>query len=197
MKTDYRKIWEKANGSIPFNKCGRTYEIHHIDGNHNNNDISNLNCISIEEHYRIHMEMKDWWGAALIAKRMNLPKDHISKLQLGKKRPGIGGVKKGTIPWNKGKKNCFSKEVVEAIRNGNKKRVGERQSGAKISEEQVIKIRTLYDKKPKIIGVGKIQKNGIIMSYIQAFCKKYCFEYGVTDTCLKHIITRKTWRHVK
>ncbi len=29
------------------------------------------------------------------------------KINLGKKRPGIGGVKKGNIPWNKGKKGLF------------------------------------------------------------------------------------------
>ena len=40
----------------------------------------------------------------MIAKRMNLPSNYISTIQTGKKRPGIGGVKKGNIPWNKGKK---------------------------------------------------------------------------------------------
>jgi hypothetical protein len=29
---DYRKIWIKHNGDIPVDKTGRTYEIHHKDG---------------------------------------------------------------------------------------------------------------------------------------------------------------------
>jgi hypothetical protein len=29
----YRKVWEKINGPIPKDDLGRSYEIHHIDGN--------------------------------------------------------------------------------------------------------------------------------------------------------------------
>jgi hypothetical protein len=31
---NYRKIYENHNGIIPKDSDGRTYEIHHIDGNH-------------------------------------------------------------------------------------------------------------------------------------------------------------------
>jgi len=48
-KEDYRKIWRDSNGEIPSG-----YHIHHIDGNPYNNDISNLQCISPEEHADIH-----------------------------------------------------------------------------------------------------------------------------------------------
>lgn len=46
----HRLIWEKHNGEIP-----KGYQIHHIDGNKLNNDISNLQLISAEEHTRLHM----------------------------------------------------------------------------------------------------------------------------------------------
>jgi hypothetical protein len=52
----YRKIWEDVNGPIPVDGEGRTYHIHHIDGNRNNNSIENLQCVSIEEHYNIHLQ---------------------------------------------------------------------------------------------------------------------------------------------
>lgn len=52
---NYRQIWEKTYGPIPTDDTGRKYEIHHIDGNKKNNSIENLKCISIEEHYKIHL----------------------------------------------------------------------------------------------------------------------------------------------
>lgn len=42
--TIYRKIYENHFGPIPKDKDGRSYEIHHIDGNRKNNEISNLKC---------------------------------------------------------------------------------------------------------------------------------------------------------
>lgn len=32
----YRRIYEQHYGPIPKDEQGRSYEIHHIDGNHNN-----------------------------------------------------------------------------------------------------------------------------------------------------------------
>ena len=67
---DYRKIWKDANGPIPLDALGRSYEIHHIDGNKENNDLNNLMCISIEEHYLIHYQQKDYAACNLIADRL-------------------------------------------------------------------------------------------------------------------------------
>ena len=58
----YRKVWITANGEIPFDDDGRTYHIHHVDGNRSNNDLSNLRCVSIMDHYRIHERQCDWGG---------------------------------------------------------------------------------------------------------------------------------------
>ena len=77
--TIYRKIWETHFGAIPKDKFGRTYEIHHIDGNHSNNDINNLKCVSIQEHYDIHHSQEDWYACYLIAQRSNLSPDIISE----------------------------------------------------------------------------------------------------------------------
>lgn len=44
-------IYEKYNGTIP-----KGYQIHHIDHNKDNNDISNLRLVSREEHNKIHRE---------------------------------------------------------------------------------------------------------------------------------------------
>ena len=51
---NYRKIYESHFGPIPKDDQERSYEIHHIDGNRKNNDPSNLQCLTIQEHYNIH-----------------------------------------------------------------------------------------------------------------------------------------------
>jgi hypothetical protein len=72
MRIDYRKIWENYNGKIPKDNNGRSYEIHHIDGNRNNNDINNLTCITIEEHYKTHFNQGDFYACACIKKRLDM-----------------------------------------------------------------------------------------------------------------------------
>ena len=55
---NYRKIYEYHFGEIP-----KGYHIHHIDGNPLNNDISNLLCISAEEHKKIHNNSFVEWAS--------------------------------------------------------------------------------------------------------------------------------------
>lgn len=45
----HRAVWEYYNGTIP-----EGYHIHHIDGNIDNNDISNLECVQAWEHLSCH-----------------------------------------------------------------------------------------------------------------------------------------------
>ena len=67
MKRDYRKLWIEQHGEIPKDEFGRSYEIHHKDGNHFNNSIDNLVCISIKEHYDIHYAQGDYGACVMIA----------------------------------------------------------------------------------------------------------------------------------
>lgn len=78
--TNYRKIYENHFGNIPVDQFGRTYEIHHIDGNHSNNDISNLLAVSIEDHYKIHYDQGDWGACQSILIRMNANSQTISEM---------------------------------------------------------------------------------------------------------------------
>lgn len=52
----YRKIYEDHYGPIP-----KGYHVHHIDGNHENNDPENLMAVTPEEHARLHVEMGLMW----------------------------------------------------------------------------------------------------------------------------------------
>ena len=48
----HKYVWEYYNGKIP-----KGYEVHHIDRNRANNDISNLQLLSKAEHKRLHKEL--------------------------------------------------------------------------------------------------------------------------------------------
>jgi hypothetical protein len=78
--TIYRKIYEQNFGPIPKEPNGRTYEIHHIDGNHNNNDPTNLRAMTIQEHYDIHYSQGDWGACFKMAKRMEMTPEVKSRL---------------------------------------------------------------------------------------------------------------------
>lgn len=77
---NYRKIYESHYGLIPKDNDGRTFEIHHIDGNHSNSDPQNLAVVSIQEHYNIHFSQGDWAACLIMAKRMKIPPDEKTKL---------------------------------------------------------------------------------------------------------------------
>jgi hypothetical protein len=47
---DYRKLWGDTNKL----KIPKGWHIHHIDGNHSNNDPTNLNCVSPTMHWWAH-----------------------------------------------------------------------------------------------------------------------------------------------
>lgn len=77
---DYRKIYLNHHGAIPLDEQGRKYDIHHIDGNHSNNDPVNLKAVTLQEHYDIHYSQGDFGACRAIAMRLKLTKEEISEL---------------------------------------------------------------------------------------------------------------------
>ena len=77
---NYRKIYEQNFGPIPFDEFGRRYEIHHIDGNPNNNDINNLQCVSVQEHFDIHFRQGDVIACLLISRNLKISREQRSEL---------------------------------------------------------------------------------------------------------------------
>lgn len=88
--SSHLKLWKSHHGEIPKDIDGRSYEIHHIDGNHKNNSINNLQCVSIHEHLEIHEKQHDWGAVQSILMRLELTaenRNEISRLaSLNQKR---------------------------------------------------------------------------------------------------------------
>lgn len=69
-KKNYRQIWIDHYGEIPIDEEGRTYDIHHKDGNKSNNDIKNLIALSIKDHFDIHFKQGDTEACKAISLRI-------------------------------------------------------------------------------------------------------------------------------
>lgn len=76
----YRKIYETFHGPIPKDENGRSYDIHHIDGNRNNNNIFNLIALSVQDHFDIHYLQGDYAACHVLSKRIKLSPEQISDL---------------------------------------------------------------------------------------------------------------------
>ncbi len=175
----YRKLWSLYNGPIPKDINNRTFELHHINGNHKDSRIENLKLVTIQQHYWIHLLQNDFVACALIGKRMGFTHNHFSDIQRGKKRPGIGGVKKGNIPWNVNVKG-YSLNVDRRGQCYN----------YKLSAEVVTEIRKLFQ------NLNYIPKGRL--SSERQFAKDYYQKYNVTEASIYNIVTGKTWsEHVR
>lgn len=97
----HRKIYENHHGPIPKDNEGRSYDIHHIDGVHSNNDPNNLKALSIREHYDIHYQQKDYGACMALLKRMRVTPQERSDLarlqQLKRSEDGTHNFKRGEI----------------------------------------------------------------------------------------------------
>lgn len=99
-KVDYRKIYEHHFGTIPYDDQGRRYEIHHKDGDDENNDPSNLVALTIQEHYDLHLSQCDYFECYMIMnQRMTKTPEELSKLAT---LNNLKRVKEGTHPLTSG-----------------------------------------------------------------------------------------------
>ena len=93
-----RRIYKKHYGEIPKDTLGRSYDIHHTDGNHSNDDPTNLIAVSIQDHYDIHYAKCDWGACYAIALRMKKSTKLIAELA---SRSNNERIENGTHNWQK------------------------------------------------------------------------------------------------
>lgn len=67
-----RRIWALFNGSIPKDENGVSFDIHHRDGDWENNTPSNLEALSVRDHFLRHLSQGDFCAAWYIAQRLKL-----------------------------------------------------------------------------------------------------------------------------
>ena len=115
---DYRKIYERHY------QCSLLpgIDIHHKDGDHNNNLPSNLQPVTLEEHYLIHKFQKDYYAAYLIGRRMKIkPEDWEQMARENGRKSAIqnrdNGV--GLTVWAKN-----NPELAQKIRSEGGKKAG-------------------------------------------------------------------------
>jgi hypothetical protein len=109
----HRYIWTKEIGIIP-----KGHVIHHIDWNIMNNQISNLMCLTIKEHIRLHQK--------------GIPKSEEHCQNLSKSQ-------KGNTPWNKGKSGLYKQ--TDKWKENNSKMMKEKWSDPEFLEKMKEKHR--------------------------------------------------------
>jgi hypothetical protein len=163
MKTNhmkYRKIWESHYGEIPKDEHGRTYEIHHKDGNRKNNDITNLMCLSLKEHYELHLQQGDYAAAAFL------------KQKIGRTMSG----------WNhsdetKNKISLNNKGMVGKTHSDETKRkMSEARKGIVFSDDHKNKLSEAKKKNPTNYWLGKSRK-GMVQNHPTYECP-HCGKIG-------------------
>lgn len=122
-KTNYRKIYEQNFEPIP-----KGYHIHHIDGNSNNNNPSNLICLSPQEHYDIHYKQEDYRACLLMLKEGHLSLSIEERSELSRKY-NLKRVADGTHPFSGGE--IQRKSANERLAQGTHNLIG-------INEERVL-----------------------------------------------------------
>lgn len=78
---DYRKIYKEHYRSIP-----RGYHIHHKDGNHSNNHIDNLQCVSAQEHFQIHYDKGDYGSCWAMLRTGHIVLNEDQRSELSRKQ---------------------------------------------------------------------------------------------------------------
>ena len=171
-RATYRAIFKKHYGPIPKDPSGRSYDIHHIDGDHSNSDPTNLKAVTVQEHYNIHYAQQQYGACLLIGKRLSLTPEEIS--DLARKRAELMVINK-THNFLGGK--IQSKSNHRRVSTGTHPWAGENAWSKRPSFRKARKESLTREKNPRFdptIYSWKNKKTGEIFTGVrQDFCRTY------------------------
>ena len=188
--TIYRKIYEQHYGPIPKDEEGRTYDVHHIDGDHNNNEPSNLKAVSLQEHYNIHETQGDIGACRAIRLRMkkeDIDKQILSELSSRIQRERIengthnfldreDAKRRAKIRIEKGEHPFLQKDFQKKIQDDLVKNQKHHLLGGKYQQKQIEEGKHPSQVVRTCPHCGKIGKGGgMILKHFNN-CKEKCHE---------------------
>ena len=150
---NYRKLFERHHQCSLLSGV----DIHHIDGNHENNNIYNLQAVTLEEHYEIHKNKKEYYSAYLIGKRLKIkPEDwELMTIKNGRKS-AIQNMNNGVglTVWAKNNPELSHKILSDSGKKGGIKAVNEKLGFHSFSPEEKKITASTGGKKSAELGLG-------------------------------------------
>ena len=160
-----RKIWEKNFGPIPVDENGFSYEIHHINGDSNDNRKENLACLSIQEHHDTHFKQGDYGAAWAISCRMKNDEYKKENVSRNSKLSNQKRIKNGTHHWLKKNRDDYHNTDNPETR----KKIS--QSNNRLNSRQIVgELRKEIERTQKPLGSGWTKKS-------ESFLKEKLLEY--------------------
>lgn len=100
MSKDYRRVYER------YHQCCLLpgIDVHHIDGDHSNNDPKNLMAVTLQEHYDLHKDNNDHYACFMISQRMAIkPADWKEMAKENGRKSAYKNIERGIglIAWAK------------------------------------------------------------------------------------------------
>lgn len=153
MSKDYRKLYERYYQATLLDGI----EIHHIDGNHFNNDPLNLQAVTLEEHYNIHKSQNDYYACVMIAQRMKIkPEDWTEMAQINGRKSALANMNNGVglMHWIKNNPDKAKEAAALGGKIAGKKCSNEKIGIHAFTKEEKILVASKGGKKSSELGLG-------------------------------------------
>jgi hypothetical protein len=153
MSTNYRKVFERYYQASLLDGI----DIHHIDRDHFNNEPSNLQAVTLEEHYNIHKSQNDYYACFMISQRMKIKPDDWTEMA---KKNGLAQAKEnikngvGLIHWAKNNPDKAKKACQKGGHIGGKIASEQKLGIHALTTEEKISIASMGGKKAAELGLG-------------------------------------------
>lgn len=176
-------VWEASNGKVP-----KGYDVHHVDGNKDNNAIENLQCLPHAEHLSIHTTIRRTSGELKPKGLRNIPMTcaQCGKEFLATRRDRKFCSNKCCKNWQRAHSNCYEKRICvvcgkefetrkdTTVCHCSRKCATVSNGTAKLTNEQKREIKRLYVR-------GSCEFGSVALAKI----------FGVTSRAIRYVVNEK------